>query len=310
MRTTFVQTLEALAADDPRLHLVIGDLGYGVIEGFSERFPARFANVGVAEQDMIGIAAGMALSGATVFTYSMVNFSIMRALEQIRLDVCYHDASVKITAVGGGLVYGALGVTHHGTEDIAALRAIPGMRILVPADPVEAAWATRVAAETPGPFYLRLGRNGEPRLHPEGAELALGRAARLRDGADATLIATGIAVGIALEAADALATAGIDVRVLSMHTIAPLDEDAIEAAATETRAIVTVEDHSVVGGLGGAVAEVLAERTGARVPFRRIGLPRAFVAEVGSPEYLRERLGLTPARVASTVRELLGSGAA
>lgn len=305
MRTAFIHTLTEVAESDPDVHLLVGDLGFGVIEGFESRFPSRFANVGVAEQDLIGLAAGMAIAGATVFTYSMVNFSVMRALEQIRLDVCYHDASVKIAAVGGGLVYGSLGVTHHGTEDIAALRAIPGMRIIAPADPVEAAWATRIAAETPGPFYLRLGRNGEPHLHADASGLGLGRAATLLEGDDAALIATGSAVQVALDAAEVLRRVGIEVRVLSMHTIAPLDEEAVLAAARETRAIVTVEEHSIVGGLGGAVAEVLAERRGPGVPFRRVGLPREFVAQVGSAEYLRERLGLTPARTAAVITELL-----
>jgi transketolase len=309
LRTAFIDTLTEAAAEDDRIALVVGDLGFGVIERFRDRFPDRYVNAGVAEQDMIGISAGMALSGAVSVCYSMANFAILRSLEQIRNDVCYHGAAVKIVAVGGGLAYGALGVTHHGTEDIAALRSMPEMRIVVPADAIESRWAVGTALETPGPFYIRLGRNGEPNVHEHEPELELGRAAVLRDGTRATVIGIGSVLGAATAAADALRTRGIDLRVLSMHTVVPLDREAVLAAAAETGAILTLEEHCVTGGLGSAVAEVLAD-AGLAVRFRRLGLPQAFVERVGSHDDLRRHYGLTADGVEAAVVSLLGEGRA
>src|SRR3989442_15702127 len=176
MRGAFRAAICALAAADERVWLLTGDLGYTVLEGFRERFPDRFVNVGVAEQNMTGVAAGLALSGKIVFTYSIANFPILRCLEQVRNDVCYHKANVKIVAVGGGLAYGALGSTHHATEDIAILRALPEMVVVAPGDPQEAEAATRAIAEHPGPCYLRLGRAGEPHVHRQKLSFQLGRA--------------------------------------------------------------------------------------------------------------------------------------
>jgi len=306
LRTAFIDTVTAEAALDDRIALVVGDLGFGVVERFRDRYPDRFVNAGVAEQDMIGLATGMALAGAVVVAYSIANFAILRCLEQIRNDICYHGADVKIVAVGGGLAYGALGVTHHGAEDIAAVRSIPEMRILVPADATESGWAVQTALRTPGPFYVRLGRNGEPPVHriPLDAPLELGCAVVLRDGADATLIGIGSVLGAAMQAADALALQGIELRVISMHTVAPLDEDAVLRAARETGVVLTLEEHCITGGLGSAVAEVLAE-SGISCHFRRLGLPRAFVDRVGSHDDLRGYYSLDRAGIESSVSDLL-----
>ena len=184
MRTAFFKTLVEIAETDLRINLVVGDLGFGVVEPFVQRFPDRFLNVGVAEQNMSGVAAGMALCGKTVFTYSIANFPTLRCLEQIRNDICYHRANVKIVAVGGGLMYGALGMTHHATEDLAIMRALPEMTVVAPGDPLEAAHATRALAATPGPGYLRLGRAGEPAVHQGPIDFRIGRAIMLRDGSD------------------------------------------------------------------------------------------------------------------------------
>jgi transketolase len=305
VRTAFIDTLFELASRDSRITLVVGDLGFGVVTRFMNELPAQFVNAGVAEQNMTGLAAGMALSGRTVFTYSIANFPVVRCLEQIRNDVCYHKADVKIVAVGGGYAYGALGYSHHAIEDIAFMRALPNMTVVAPNDPVEAQLATRAIASLPGPCYLRLGRAGEPRIHQSLPEFSLGRAITVRDGRDVSILATGGLLAIALAAADALTAAGITTRVLSMHTIKPLDIDAVLLAATETGAVVTLEEHSIIGGLGGAVAEVLLE-AGVRPPlFKRIGLADSVMAAVGNQEYLRKCAGLDVHGVTATIRELL-----
>jgi transketolase len=293
MRTAFIRTLLDLATGDDRIHLVVGDLGFGVVEPFASRFPERFLNAGVAEQNMTGVAAGLAMTGKIVFTYSIGNFPTLRCLEQIRNDVCYHGASVKIVAVGGGFAYGALGMTHHATEDLAIMRALPGMMVVAPGDPWEVAEATRSIVASPGPCYLRLGRAGEPSIHHPGQVFELGRAIRVREGRQLTLISTGGLLETTVRVADRLAGDGIETRILSMHTVKPLDEASVMAAARETGAIVTLEEHGLIGGLGGAVAEVLAESAEVKVPFKRCGVAPVFSSVVGSQEYLRAQHGLS-----------------
>lgn len=307
MRTAFFRALMKVAENDPRVHLVVGDLGFGVVEPFAERFPNRFLNVGVAEQNLTGIAAGMALTGKTVFTYSIGNFPTLRCLEQIRNDVCYHKANVKIVAVGGGFSYGALGMTHHATEDLAILRVLPGMTVVAPADPVEAECATYALADYPGPCYLRLGRAGEPIVHRSHIAFEIGKAIRVRDGDDITLISTGGLLGTALEVAEAIAAQGFQTRILSMHTLKPLDIDAVLLAARETRAIVTLEEHSIIGGLGSAVAEALAESGEMRISFKRLGVSSTFANVVGSQQFLREQNGLTTHTILQAVEPLLAA---
>jgi transketolase len=304
LRGAFFQTLAELAGCDDRIYLVLADIGFGVIEPFARKFPERFLNVGVAEQNLTGIATGIALTGKIVFTYSIANFPILRCFEQIRNDVCYHKANVKIVSVGGGYSYGALGMTHHATEDLAVMRALPEMVVLAPGDPFEVREATRAMAAHDGPCYLRLGRVGEPVLHHSAVKFQLGKAIQVRDGDAITMISAGALLENVMRTADRLAARGIQARVLSMHTIKPLDEDAILAAARETRAIVTLEEHSVIGGLGGAVAECLAE-SGLSVPFKRIGLPSAFSSKIGSQDYLRSQSNLSPDSILSALEPLL-----
>jgi transketolase len=299
--------LVQLAEQDANIHLLVGDIGFGVVEPFAGRFPDRFLNVGVAEQNLTGIAAGMALSGKTVFTYSIANFPTLRCLEQVRNDVCYHKANVKIVAVGGGFAYGALGMTHHATEDLAILRALPEMTVIAPADPIETEHATRAVATYPGPCYLRLGRAGEPLIHSTPIDFEIGKAIRVREGDDITLISTGGLLGTALEVAEVIAKQGFQARVLSMHTLKPLDAEAVLAAALDTKAIVTLEEHSVIGGLGSAVAEVLAESSEVRVSFKRLGASSSFARVVGSQEFLRERNGLSVQRILKSVEPLLSA---
>lgn len=301
MRTEFINALEAVAERDERVCLVVGDLGYSVVERFAERFPDRFINAGVAEQNMTGMSAGMAMSGMVVFTYSIANFPTLRCLEQVRNDVCYHGANVKVVSVGGGLAYGALGVSHHATEDLAIMRTLPGMTVVAPGDPVEARLATEAVAAHDGPCYLRLGKAGEPVVHREIPDFELGRAIRLQDGDDLTLIATGTMLHTATAVADEVARAGWSVRLLSMHTVKPLDVDAVLAAARETGRLFTLEEHSTIGGLGSAVAEVTAEIEEPHAVLHRIGLRPVFTDRAGSHEYLKSLHGLDPETVINAV---------
>lgn len=305
MRNSFLNELFELAKKDERIVLIVGDLGFGVVTPFMEQLPRQFLNAGVAEQNMTGMAAGMALSGKIAFTYSIGNFPTMRCLEHVRNDVCYHNANVKIVTVGGGFAYGAMGATHHAIEDLAVMRSLPGIMVVAPGDPVESRAATRAITEYPGPCYLRLGKAGEPIVHQAPIQFELGKAIQMREGRDATLISTGGILQTAVRTAECLAKEGIETRVLSMHTLKPLDTEAVLAAAQETRAILTLEEHSIVGGLGSAVAEVLAEADIPRIPFKRIGVPPAFSPHIGSQEYMQERHGLTPEAIARTVENIL-----
>lgn len=304
MRTAFMSELTRLAEEDPRVVFVTGDLGFGVVEDFQRSFPDQFVNAGVAEQNMTGLAAGLASCGRIVFTYSIANFPTIRALEQVRNDVCYHDLDVKIVAIGGGTAYGSLGYSHHAIEDLAIMRALPNMKVVAPGDPVEVRAATRALAGMPGPAYLRLGRAGEPTVNAEDVHFEVGKAIRVRPGSDVTVISTGGMLTAALEAARLCAEADIDVRVLSMHTVKPLDVDAIAQAVRETRLIVSLEEHSLAGGLGGAIAEAMADNN-LVARLLRLGLPSEPTYVVGSNEYLLEHYGLTPEAIARRVGETL-----
>lgn len=304
MRNAFFRTLLEEAASDPRVELVIGDLGFGVVEEFAERFPERFTNAGVAEQNMTGLAAGMAMAGAVVFTYSIGNFPTLRCLEQIRNDVAYHEANVKVVAVGGGLAYGALGFSHHATEDLAILRAVPGMVVAAPGDPLEVSAVTRELVRHDGPAYLRLGKAGEVVVHASEPELPIGRVLPVREGDDVLLLSTGGMLVTALSAADVLAASGVTANVVSVPWLRPFDEGFVRRRSAEVDLVVTLEEHSVVGGLGGAAAEVLAEEEAA-APLLRLGLPSAFISVVGDQQYLLAELGLDADSVAARVGERL-----
>jgi transketolase len=305
LRTAFIQALNELADHDDRVCLVVGDLGYSVIEDFANKHPKQFVNAGVSEQNMIGLAVGMALTGKIVFTYSIGNFGTLRCLEQIRNDVCYHRANVKVVAVGGGLAYGNLGVTHHASEDVAIMRSLPNMTVVAPGDPIEARLATRAVVAHDGPAYLRLGKAGEPVVHENEPAFELGRAIMLREGSDVTLIASGGMLATADKVARRLAEQDLGVRLLSMHTIKPLDRDAVTRAATETRYVFTLEEHSVEGGLGGAVAEVMAEADPGHAPLKRIGLRPEFNKTVGDQNYLKAMHGLDEESVLKTIQQII-----
>jgi transketolase len=305
VRTAFIQTLNELADGDERVCLIVGDLGFSVIEEFAQKHPDQFVNAGVSEQNMIGLAAGMALTGKIVFTYSIGNFATLRCLEQIRNDVCYHRANVKVVAVGGGLAYGSLGVTHHASEDVAIMRALPNMTVVSPGDPVEARLATRAVVALDGPCYLRLGKAGEPVVHEEEPRFVLGRAVTLREGTDVCLVASGSMLVTAQRVARRLSEQNVDVRLLSMHTIKPLDREAVERAAAETKYVFTLEEHSIEGGLGGAVAEVMSELEPGHAPLKRIGLRPEFNKTVGDQNYLKSLHGLDEESVLQTIQQVI-----
>ena len=307
MRQAFVERLTEVAARDPRVMLLTGDLGFGVLDKFAQRFPRQFLNVGVAEQNMAGVTTGLALEGRIVFTYSIANFTFMRCLEQIRNDASYHDANVKVVSVGGGFSYGALGISHHATEDLAIMRSLPGLTVVAPGDDWEAAEATEALVRTPGTTYLRLDRAGATAKPRSGEMFVLGEARTIRNGRDVTLVATGGVLAEAVKASEELAASGVQCRVLSVHTVKPLDHQALIRAALETSGIVTVEEHTVLGGLGAAVAEVLLESGTPPGFFHRIGLRDRFSSVVGSQDYLRAHFGINAAAISAKVHELTAS---
>lgn len=301
MRDAFIRTLTSLAETHPELMLITADLGFGVLDDFARRFPRQFLNAGVAEQNMTGLAAGLALEGHVVFTYSLGNFPSLRCLEQLRNDACYHRANVKVVTVGGGFCYGPVGASHHATEDLSILRALPDLTVLAPGDDWEAEQATRAIFAWPGTAYLRLERSGAPCTAAPGERFRIGRARTVREGRDVTLIAAGGILGEALKAAAALARDGVECRIVSMHSLKPPDAGCLLRAARETGGILTIEENTVDGGLGGCVAEILLESGITPGFFRRLGLQSCFSSEVGSQTYLRRFYGLDHAAIAAAV---------
>jgi len=299
MRDAFMSELLTQARQDPMLMLLVGDLGFGVVEAFASELPEQFLNVGVAEQNMIGVAAGLASGGFKVFVYSIANFPTFRCLEQIRNDVCYHHLDVTIVSVGAGVSYGTLGYTHHAVEDISIMRSLPGIRILSPADPTEARMAVKEVLSKHGPSYIRLAKNGEPVLHASDTLKGLGEPLILREGKDITIIATGSVVAECLAAAELLEARGVAVEVVSCPTIKPLSQRWLSTLATKR--LLTVEEHTLAGGFGSAILEGLNE-LGYQVRLRRVGLRESQLSELGSAPYLRQVHGLSPA---SIVREVL-----
>jgi transketolase len=308
MRDAFIAELMDLAENDPSVMLITGDLGFGVLNSYIERFPDQFLNAGVAEQNMTGLAAGLALEGHKVYTYSIGNFTTLRCLEQLRNDVCYHDADVTAVAVGGGFSYGQLGMSHFATEDLAILRALPNMMVVAPSDPWETRVLTRQMAAAPGPKYLRLDK-GKAGLPINDADVQLGKVRTVRDGKALTIVTIGAILSEALAVADTLAAEGIDARILSVHTLKPLDAAPLLAAARETGAIVCVEEHNVVGGLASAVAQLCLENGTAPKAFRAVGLDDLYPTIVGDQDYLRAAYGMDASAIAAACRSVVGLAA-
>lgn len=300
MRNAFADEVTQLARSDPRVVLLSGDIGNKLFDKFKEVDESRFYNCGIAEANMMGVAAGMALSGLRPFVYTITPFTTTRCFEQIRVDVCYHNAPVVIVGTGSGLSYAELGPTHHSLEDIALLRTLPGMRVLAPCDSAELRLAMRAVLEDSGPAYIRIGKKGEADIHPTSPEFTIGKAIIVRPGNDVALLCTGNMMSETLRAADVLMSKGISVEVVSFHTIKPLDGKYLKNAAARFKLLVTVEEHSRIGGFGSAVSEWRAF-TNCAVQQISIGTDDEFMHEVGSQNYARVKYGLTAENIAARV---------
>lgn len=292
MRIAFVNTLFDLAKENKQVMLLTGDLGFSVFEKYIEQLPQQFLNMGVAEQNMTGVAAGMTMEGKIPIIYSIVPFVTMRNFEQIRNDICYQNLNVKIVGVGAGFSYGPYGHTHHGLEDIGVLRTLPNLVILCPGDPIEVVLATKAALAHIGPVYIRLGRVGEPNVHKSIPTFTIGKGFILEEGSDITIIATSTLLESALQTTTRLKKKSISVRLISMLTLKPLDNEIILESAKKTNVIFTLEEHTIIGGLGSAVAEVLAEHSYNGI-FKRIGVKDQFTKVIGDQEYMRSANGLS-----------------
>ncbi|WOS64902.1 transketolase family protein [Sinorhizobium fredii] len=302
-RDAFAATLERLAAEDAKVVAVCNDsVGSSKLGDFKAKFPERLVNVGIAEQNLVGIGAGLANGGRLPFVCGASCFLTGRALEQIKADISYSNANVKLVGISSGMAYGELGPTHHSIEDFAWTRVLPNLPVIAPCDRIETTAAVEWAASYAGPCFLRLSRVGVPDLLPEDHKFVLGRANVLRQGSDVTLIANGTLTHRLAKAAEILASRGIEARVLNMATVRPIDEEAIVAAARETGAIVTAEEHSIFGGLGSAVAEVVVDN--APVPMKRLGVPGIY-APTGSAEFLLDEFGMAPSAIADAAANLI-----
>lgn len=305
MRDTFVKTLIKEAKKNKDIELLTGDLGFGVLKPYWEELPDQFTNVGIAEQNMTTVAAGMALEGKIVFTYSIGNFPTLRCLEQIRNDCAYHHANVKIVCIGGGFVYGSLGMSHQATEDISVMRALPDVAVFCPGDLVEAEAVTKAMIAHQGTCYLRLGRGGEKQIHENISGFTIGKAItvtkpdRDADGGIA-IFSTGAVLDQVCPAVEALQKKELVIEQYSFPTIKPIDKDLIKECAERCTHIFTIEEHSIIGGLGGAVAEILAESSG-KAKLTRIGIPDSYCHKVGSQSYLREQYGLLKDKIYFTI---------
>lgn len=305
MRNAFADEVTKLGLEDRRVVLLSGDIGNKLFDKFKDNAQGRFFNCGVAEANMMGVAAGMALNGLRPVVYTITPFTTTRCFEQIRVDACYHGAPVIIVGTGSGLSYAELGPTHHSLEDMAILRTLPGMTVLAPCDEVELRGLLRAAVQLPGPAYMRIGKKGEPILHKRDAALQIGRAVTLREGRDVCLIGAGTILSEVVKAADLLAGERINARVESFHTVKPLDEARLKELFAAYPLVAVAEEHGVVGGLGGSVAEWRARQDGRLARMLAFGAEDSFMHEVGSQEYARRRYGIDAQTIATRVRAAL-----
>ena len=293
-----------MARNDERIFLITPDIGYSVLEVFRDEFPERYLNVGVAEQNSVSIAAGMALSGLIPYVYTINPFVCMRPFEQIRLDVAYMNTNVRLVGVGGGFSYGAAGATHHTLEDIAIMRVLPNMTVICPGDPWEVDKAVIESVNYKGPIFLRLGKQGEPLINDTEAEFKIGKAIRIKEGEDITLISTGNTLEIADTVTDKLKNKNIKASLISMHTVKPLDENAVMEILKKGKPVFTLEEHSLIGGLGSAVADIIAQSDFNPV-FRKFGTEDKFSHYVGGHDYIREKFGLTSEKITENILNVL-----
>jgi transketolase len=300
MRYAFVKELTKQAEKNKNIMLLTGDLGYSVFEEFRDKFPKQFINAGVAESNMMGVATGLAMSGKIVFVYSIATFATLTAFESIRNDIALHNAHVIIVGSGAGISYADAGASHHAVEDIALLRTIPNMHIFAPADPVETAWATKMAIVLKKPTYLRLGKRGEPVLYAKAPDLKFGKGSILKTGSDFAIISTGNIVYNSLLSAQLLEKRGLKGTVVSMHTLKPIDKKLIKQICSKFKHIFTVEEHYEIGGLGSIVSDIIVKE-GFTNKLTKIALPDIFIREVGTQEFLRKKYNLSPEKIAKTI---------
>lgn len=303
MRFAVVEEIYEAALRDKMIYFITGDLNHAKVEEFKKNIPDQYLNAGMAEQNLIGVAAGLALSGMKVFVYSIVPFITLRCFEQIKVDVCYQNVDVTIIGVGAGFAYSAMGATHHAIEDIAALRALPNMQIVSPANPLEGRLLAREVLKRSGPGYIRIGKGGEPMPLSEYT-LEFGKGLVMKPGNDITIFSTGTIVSEALGAATLLEGQGVSTEVINLHTVKPLDVGLIAKRARSRKAIFTLEEHNLFGGLGSAVAEVISEQNRAIV-FKRFGVNDQWPKVIGSQSYLRGIFGLTGEQIADTIKHII-----
>ncbi len=307
MRNAFADELLKLGNEDPRVVMLSGDIGNKLFDKFRALHPTRFFNCGVAEQNMMGVAAGMAMSGLRPIAYTITPFVTTRCLEQIRTDACYHEAPVTIVAVGAGLSYAGLGPTHHACEDISFLRSIPNMIVICPGDAWEVRAAMRAVMNQGSPAYIRMGKKGEPLVHSKlPADFAIGRAITIDEGEDVCLLSTGNMLPEVVMAAKELKAKGISAKVASFHTVKPLDEECLADALSRFSVVATIEEHSLIGGFGAAVAEWSVDRGIRPRSLLRIGTPDRFFKMSGEQEFAREELGLSAHQIADRIARALG----
>jgi len=307
MRNAFAAEITALAQSDERVVLISGDIGNRLFNRFKENCPERFFNCGVAEANMISLAAGMAACGLRPVAYTIAAFATTRCFEQIRVDLCYQALPVIIVGVGAGFSYASLGATHHACEDIAIMRALPLMTVVCPGDPIEVRLALRAAVQRDGPVYIRLGKKGERQVHEREPTFQIGRALVVRPGREVCLLCTGTMLAAGVEAADELARQGVSAEVVSFHTVKPLDEERLAAALTKFQVVATIEEHSVVGGFGGAVAEWLADHPGRHARLLRLGSSDSFLHAAGDQAFARANFGLSATAIAATIMKEVGA---
>lgn len=305
MRNAFAKEITELAGRDERIVLLSGDIGNRLFNDYKDKYPERFFNCGVAEANMVGVASGMAMCGLKPLTYTIASFNTIRCLEQIKIDLCYPNLPVVIVGVGAGLSYAANGATHEALEDIALLRVLPNMTVICPGDVWEVRAALRGALELDGPVYIRLGKKNEPVVHDGPPDFAVGKALTVRDGADVCLLSTGTMLPVALETALELHNHGVSAQVTSFHTVKPLDGAFLENALSRFPFVVTIEEHSVLGGFGAAVAEWISAAGASPAKVLSLGTADAFLHEAGGQDFAREHFGLTPGRISEKVLKRL-----
>ena len=304
MRNAYLSALYDLAKDNKDVIALISDNGAVVYDKYREDFPDQFLNMGISEANMVGVSAGLASCGKIPFAYTISNFLTMRAFEQVRNDVCYQNMNVKLVGIGVGFVYSNLGPTHHGTEDIALMRSLPNMTIFSPCDPLEARNVTLASAKINGPVYIRFATGGTPKIYENDYDFEVGKAVTLREGSDVSIIATGSIMPEVLDAVDKLKDKKIRARLINVHTLKPIDKETLIKAAKETKAVVTIDEHTIHGGLGSIVAEVLADH-GVSVPFKRMGLDKTFSEGYGSYADLKEINNVSSKSIVDSVLSLI-----